>query len=81
MDSHSANRKIDNYFTKNNSFQYKNKSNFKNNGNKTQYSFEVNEFKNEKPIRGEIKPYNSYHVRNFKKNIFELKKHTKSYSF
>ena len=77
MDSHSANRKIDNYFTKNNSFQYKNKSNFKNNGNKTQYSFEVNEFKNEKPIRGEIKPYNSYHVRNFKKNIFELKKHTK----
>ena len=76
-DSHSANRKIDNFHSKNKSFQIRNKNNFKSNGNKTQNNFEVYEFRKEMPIRGEIKPYNSYHVRNFKKNIFELKKHTK----
>ena len=76
-DSNSANKTIDNYQSKNNSFQYRNKNNFKSNGNKTQYSIEINEFKNEIPIRGEIRPYNSYHVRNFKKKNFEIRKHTK----
>ena len=77
MDSHSANKKNGNYYSKNNSFQYRNKNNFKSNGNKTQNSFEIYEFKNEIPMRGEIKPYNSYHVRNFKKNNFEIRKHTR----
>ena len=76
-DSHSANKKIDNFHSKNKSFQIRNKNNFKSNGNKTQYNFEVYEFRNEIPIRGEIKPYNSYHVRNFKKNNFEKRKHSR----
>lgn len=77
IDSHSANKKNGNYYSKNNSFQYRSKNNFKSNGNKTQNSFEIYEFKNEIPIRGEIKPYNSYRVRNFKKNNFEIRKHTR----
>lgn len=76
-DSHSASKKIGNYHSKNSSFQYRNKNNFKKNGNKTQYNFEIYEFRNEVPIRGEIKPYNSYHVRNFKKSNFELIKPTR----
>ena len=74
-DSHSANKTINNYQSKNNSFQYRSKNNFKSNGNKTQNSFEIYEFKNEIPIRGEIKPYNSYRVRNFKKNNFDYDKY------
>jgi len=74
-DSHSANKTINNYQSKNNSFQYRSKNNFKSNGNKTQYSFEINEFRNEIPIKGQIRPYNSFQVRNYKKNNFAIRKH------
>ncbi len=74
MDSQFTNKKIVNYHSKNNSFQYKIKNNCKNIGNKNQYNFEINEFRKEIPIRGEIKPYNSFCNSNFRKNKFEIRK-------